>query len=51
MTRDSWRKKGSKSARRRAKEEAKKLLEKTSVNPIDEVLAKELDKIAKSTLK
>jgi len=46
MTRDSWREQGSKSARKRAKEEATKLLDKPPVKPIDVSLQNELDKIA-----
>ncbi|MFX0082138.1 MAG: trimethylamine methyltransferase family protein [Candidatus Hodarchaeota archaeon] len=46
MTRDSWREQGSKSARKRAKEEAIKLLDRSSVKPIDESLQKQLDNIA-----
>lgn len=51
MTRDSWKQMGSKSSRKRAKEEAVKLLEKPSIKPIDEVLTRELNKIAKTELK
>ncbi|MFX0034739.1 MAG: trimethylamine methyltransferase family protein [Candidatus Hermodarchaeota archaeon] len=51
MTRDMWRENGSKSARKKAKEEAFKLLEKSSAKPIDDSLAKELEKITKSSLK
>ena len=51
MTRDSWKEKGSKSARKRAKDVALKLLEKPSIKPIDDNLAKELDKIAENVLK
>ena len=50
MTRDSWKDMGSKSARKRAKDEAIKLLEKPSIRPIDETLKRELDKIAKTEL-
>jgi trimethylamine--corrinoid protein Co-methyltransferase len=51
MTRDAWKVSGSKSARKRAKEEALKLLKKKSTNPISESLAKELDKITLNGLK
>ncbi|MFX1329034.1 MAG: trimethylamine methyltransferase family protein [Promethearchaeota archaeon] len=47
MTRDSWKNSGSKSARKRAKEEAFKLLSRSSIKPINESLLKELDKIVK----
>ncbi|MFX1374446.1 MAG: trimethylamine methyltransferase family protein [Promethearchaeota archaeon] len=46
MTRDSWKEQGSKSTRKRAKDEASKLLNKPSLKPVDESLQKELDKIA-----
>jgi trimethylamine--corrinoid protein Co-methyltransferase len=51
MTRDSWKDSGSKSARKRAKEEASKLVKKAPLKPINESLLKELDKIAKEYLK
>ena len=51
MTRDTWRKNGSKSARKRAKEMASKLLEQPSIKPIDQNLVKELDGIARNALK
>ncbi len=51
MTRDSWRKQGSKSARKRAKEEATKLLDKPPVKPIEVSLQNELDKIASTYVK
>jgi trimethylamine--corrinoid protein Co-methyltransferase len=51
MTRDSWREQGSKSARKRAKDEANKLLDKPSIKPIDESLQKQLNKIASTYLK
>ncbi|MCK4281898.1 MAG: trimethylamine methyltransferase family protein [Candidatus Lokiarchaeota archaeon] len=44
-TRDSWRKLGSKSARKRAREEADRLLNMPPIQPINEILAKELNKI------
>jgi trimethylamine--corrinoid protein Co-methyltransferase len=46
MTRDSWKENGSKSTRKRAKDEASKLLKKAPLKPIDGILVKELDKIA-----
>ena len=51
MTRDTWKENGSKSARKRAKELASKLLEQPSIKPIDQNLVKELDGIARSALK
>ncbi|MFW9874321.1 MAG: trimethylamine methyltransferase family protein [Candidatus Thorarchaeota archaeon] len=51
MTRDSWREQGSKSTRKRAKEEAINLLDKPSVKPIDESLQKQLNKIASTYIK
>jgi trimethylamine--corrinoid protein Co-methyltransferase len=51
MTRDSWREQGSKSARKRAKEEAVKLLDKPPVKPIDESLQKQLNKITSTYIK
>lgn len=51
MTRDAWKKNGSKSARKRAKELGSKLLEQPSIKPIDPNLVKELDSIARSALK
>ena len=51
MTRDSWKASGSKSTRKRAKEEATNLLKKSPVKPISEKLLKELDNIAKNRLK
>ncbi|MFX1409251.1 MAG: trimethylamine methyltransferase family protein [Promethearchaeota archaeon] len=50
-TRDTWKALGSKSARKRAREEASKLKNKASITPIDDYLIKELDRIAKSALK
>jgi len=50
MTRDSWKALGSKSARKRAKELASKMLNKSPIKPIDASLQKELDKIAKTHL-
>ena len=48
--RDRWIELGSKSARKRAKEEASKLLKKPSKVPINQELSTELDKIAKKYL-
>ncbi|MFW9999234.1 MAG: trimethylamine methyltransferase family protein [Candidatus Hodarchaeota archaeon] len=50
MTRDSWKQSGSKSARKRAKEESSKLLGKSSIHPIEERLSRELEKIALKNL-
>jgi trimethylamine--corrinoid protein Co-methyltransferase len=50
MTRDSWKENGSKSARKRAKEEAMKLLTKSSIKPITDSLQKELDTIVSSNI-
>jgi trimethylamine--corrinoid protein Co-methyltransferase len=51
MTRDSWKEQGSKSTRKRAKDEATKMLSKPSSKPIDESLQKQLDKIASTYIK
>jgi len=51
MTRDAWKDMGSKSARKRAKDESIKLLEKAPIRPIDGALKRELDKIMKTELK
>lgn len=50
MTRDTWREKGSKSARKRAKILSIQLSEKPSIKPIEEALVNELDKIAEKAL-
>ncbi|MFX1316460.1 MAG: trimethylamine methyltransferase family protein, partial [Promethearchaeota archaeon] len=50
-TRDTWKALGSKSTRKRAREEASKLESKAPINPIDDTLINELDKIAKNALK
>ncbi|MFX0040811.1 MAG: trimethylamine methyltransferase family protein [Promethearchaeota archaeon] len=50
MTRDSWKKGGSKSARERAKDQASKILSKPSLHPIDENLRTELEKMALKNL-
>jgi len=49
-TRDTWKKSGSKSIRKRAKEQALILENKPSIRPIDEKLAKELEKISTTNL-
>jgi trimethylamine--corrinoid protein Co-methyltransferase len=49
-TRDAWKKLGSKSARKRARDVAEKLFQKPSIKPIDGSLAIELDKIAETAL-
>jgi trimethylamine--corrinoid protein Co-methyltransferase len=46
QSRDMWKASGAKSARKRAKEEAFKLLSKGSLQPIDDMLAKELEDVA-----
>jgi len=51
MTRHSWREQGSKSARKRAKDEASKLLNNPSVKPINESLQNQLNKIASTYIK
>ncbi|MFX1391486.1 MAG: trimethylamine methyltransferase family protein [Promethearchaeota archaeon] len=51
MTRDSWRVNGSKSTRKRAKEEAARLLKKSPIKPIDDILSKDLESIAIEALK
>lgn len=51
MTRDSWKQSGSKSTRKRARVETARLLRKDSIKPIDEILSKELDNIAKERIK
>ncbi len=50
MTRDAWKQNGSKSVRKRAKEQASRLLDKSSIVPIDEHLTRELEKIALKNL-
>jgi len=45
MSRDAWKENGSKSTRKRAKEQASKLAEKSSIKPIDDTLSKELKSI------
>jgi trimethylamine--corrinoid protein Co-methyltransferase len=50
-TRDTWRALGSKSARKRAREEAAKFVMKAPIRPIDDSLIKDLDKIVENALK
>ncbi|MFW9826850.1 MAG: trimethylamine methyltransferase family protein [Candidatus Thorarchaeota archaeon] len=50
MTRESWKANGSKSARKRAKEQAANLLKSKSSKLIDESLSKELDRIVGEAL-
>ncbi|MFX0145678.1 MAG: trimethylamine methyltransferase family protein [Candidatus Hodarchaeota archaeon] len=50
MTRDSWKEAGSKSARERARDQASKILSKTSQHPIDENLRIDLEKLALKNL-
>jgi len=50
LSRDAWKASGSKSIRKRAKEQTFKLEKLSPIKPIDENLAKQLDKIA-STIK
>ena len=45
LSRDAWKESGSKSTRKRAREQASKLIDKSSIKPIDDILAKELEKI------
>jgi len=49
-SKEAWVKKGSKSIRQRAKDKAKKLLEKSPKQPIDESLLKDLQRITKENL-
>jgi trimethylamine--corrinoid protein Co-methyltransferase len=51
LSRDAWKETGSKSARKRAKEQASKLINKGSLKPIDDNLAKELEIITLKNLK
>jgi trimethylamine--corrinoid protein Co-methyltransferase len=46
LSRDMWKASGAKSARKRAKEQASKILEKGSLQPIDDTLAKELENVS-----
>jgi trimethylamine:corrinoid methyltransferase-like protein len=51
LSRDTWKETGSKSARKRAKEQASKLIKKGSLKPIDDNLAKDLEIITLKNLK
>jgi trimethylamine--corrinoid protein Co-methyltransferase len=51
LPRDAWKETGSKSARKRAKEQALKLINKGSLKPIDDNLAKELEIITLKNIK
>jgi len=50
MSRDAWKENGSKSARKRAKEQASKLINKGSLKPIDDTLSNELKSITSRNL-
>jgi len=50
LSRDAWKESGSKSTRKRAREQASKLIAKSSIKPIDDILAKELEKIVSKNL-
>lgn len=50
LPRDAWKESGSKSTRKRAREQASKLIDKSSIKPIDDILAKELEKIVSKNL-
>ena len=50
LSRDAWKKAGSKSTRKRAREQASKLIDKSSIKPIDDILAKELEKIVSKNI-
>ena len=50
-TREMWKKAGSKSTRKRAKEQAEKLAEKSSIVSIDNALKRDLDQITSKWLK
>lgn len=50
MSRDMWKESGAKSARKRAKEQALKLIGKGSLNPIDDNLAKEIEALSSKNL-
>ena len=50
LSRDAWKESGSKSTRKRAREQASKLIDKSSIKPIDDILAKELEKIVSKNL-
>ena len=51
MSRDAWKENGSKSTRKRAKEQASKLINKGPLKPIDDNLIKELEIITLKNLK
>jgi trimethylamine:corrinoid methyltransferase-like protein len=46
LSRDMWKASGAKSARKRAKEQASKIIDKGSLRPIDDTLAKELKDVS-----
>ena len=50
LSRDAWKQNGSKSARKRAKEQALKLIDKGPLKPIDDTLAKELKAVSLKNL-
>jgi len=50
LSRDAWKESGSKSTRKRAREQASKLVDKSSIKPIDDILAKELEKIVANNI-
>lgn len=50
LSRDAWKDSGSKSIRKRAKEQTYKLEKLSPIKPIDETLMKELDKIASTSI-
>ena len=50
MSRDMWKASGAKSARKRAKDQALKLIEKGSLKPIDDNLANELEAVSSKHL-
>ena len=50
LSRDAWKKAGSKSTRKRAREQASKLIDKSSIKPINNILAKELEKIVSKNI-
>jgi len=50
LSRDAWKESGSKSTRKRAREQASKLIGKSSIKPIDDILAKELEKIVSKNI-
>ncbi|MFX1379080.1 MAG: trimethylamine methyltransferase family protein [Promethearchaeota archaeon] len=50
MTRDSWKEKGSKSARKRAKDQISEFINKPTIRPIEKDLRNELEKLALNNL-